>query len=113
MNAQSHRRTAAVIGCAVSFCGAGLALAPSTAFAATSCPNKVVKVGSVGLPVKNISVQGLTCAQGYKVIAPLVAGKRLKAWKYVNASFPVATGLVPTEYTASGGRVLKYATRGG
>jgi hypothetical protein len=118
MNAKTHRRTLAIMGCVVSFGGTALALAPSAAFAATTCPNKSVALKRTGsrtvrYPVKAISAQGLSCAQAYQLIPLILVGKTPKAWKNVPAHFKAPADLVAQEFKASGGRVLEYAVAGG
>jgi hypothetical protein len=118
MNAKTHRRTLAILGCVVSLGGTALAVAPSAASAATTCPNTRVPVKHTGsrtlrYPVKAITAQGLNCAQADKLIPLILEGKTPKAWKNVPAHFKAPTGLVPQEFKASGGRILEYAVAGG
>jgi hypothetical protein len=118
MNAKKHRRSIAIVACAVPLGGTALAIAPAAASAATKCANKVIAVKPAGgptvhLPIKSISVQGLTCAQAYPVLVLIETGKSPKAWKTVPAHFTLPPGQVPSEAKASGGRIIKYGAPGG
>jgi hypothetical protein len=118
MNAKTHRRTLALLGCAASLAGATLAVVPSAASAAGTCPSKTLAVKPTGnrtihVPVKAVSAQGLSCAQAYKVMTLVIGGKTPKAWKNVPATFKAPSGLVPQEFKASGGRLIRYAVQGG
>ena len=118
MNTKAHRRTLALLGCAASFAGTALAVAPSAASAAGTCPNKTLAIKPAGnhtlhVPVRAVFAQGLSCAQAYQVMTLAIEGKTPKAWKNVPATFTVPAGLVPQEFKASGGRVIKYGIHGG
>jgi hypothetical protein len=118
MNTKTHRRTLALLGCAASFAGTALAVVPSAASAAGTCPNKTLAIKPAGnrtlhVPVRAVFAQGLSCAQAYQVMTLAIEGKTPKAWKNVPATFTVPSGLVPQEFKASGGRVIKYGIHGG
>ena len=118
MNAKTHRRTLALLGCAASLAGTALAIIPSAASAAGICPNTTLAVKSGGsrtihVPVRAVFAQGLSCAQAYDVMTLAIGGKTPKTWKSVSATFTVPSGLVPQELKASGGRVIKYGIHGG
>src|SRR3954468_19829079 len=96
-------RGAAILACAASLAGTAAVVAPTAASArgASTCPNKVVKIPveegrSFPLAVKAITVEGgVSCAEAYKVIAGVLAGKPPSGWKSYPAQFEVPEGTYP------------------
>jgi hypothetical protein len=110
-------RGAAVLACAASLAGTAAVVAPTAAWAATTCANKTIKIQVEGskpipVPVKAISVEGVSCAEAYKVIKGVVAGEPPNGWKSYAANFPTPEGLVP-QAVKKGSKKIKFATPGG
>lgn len=114
-------RGAAILACTASLAGTAAVVAPTAASAraASSCPNKTVKLKIEGqsklypLPVKAITVEGgVTCAEAYKVITGILEGEPPKGWHSYGATFPAPEGLVP-QAAKKGSKKIKYAAPGG
>ncbi|MFT3865604.1 MAG: hypothetical protein QM729_15155 [Solirubrobacterales bacterium] len=115
-------RGAAIVACAASLAGTAAAVAPTAAVAATACGNKSVKVPVEGskpihYPVKDISVEGVSCAKAYKVIGGVLAGKPPSGWKSVTPHYELPKsqaeeGLFP-QLVKNGSKKIKYAVHGG
>jgi hypothetical protein len=113
-------RGAAILACAASLAGTAIAVAPTAASAraASSCPNKSIKIPeeegpSIHIPVKAITVEGgVSCATAYKVIAGALVGKPLSGWKTAIGKFEAPEGLVP-EIAKNGSKKIKFAVQGG
>lgn len=116
-------RGIALLACAASLAGTAVVVAPTAAFAATSCGNKSVKIPVEGgkpihYPVKAIFVEGgATCAEAAKVIGPTLAGMPPSGWKSVVAHYELPKalaeeGLLP-QLVKKGSKKIKFAVHGG
>jgi hypothetical protein len=112
-------RGAAILACAASLAGTAAVVAPTAASArgASTCANKVIKIPveegkPFPLAVKAITVEGISCAEAYKVITGILAGEPPSGWHSYAANFPVPEGLVP-QAAKKGSKKIKFATRGG